>query len=673
MKFLSWLLGLVIIVVVLVYMVAFTSFGNSLVQPIIEGKINEKTNLSTELKTFSLSMSDFEILLNIDKDNSLHVKGNYSLFSQAFNIIYKLNFEKLQNFKALVKAPVSGIFHTDGTIKGDMAFINIDGVSDVALSNTTYHVELRDLNPTSVIAKVTNADLVSLLKLGGQKPYASAKLDLDVNFKNIIPHALDGDIVLKTKKGKLNASLMSKDFKINIPHTAFTMNLDAKLKGDDIDYKYVLSSNLAKITSSGKVIPEPLNMDIKYNLNVDELAVLQPITGADVRGDLKLHGTLKGSKEKMFVKGKSDFARSDTNFEAVLKEFKPATLKASVKNLKLAKLLYMVKQPRYVNGLFSLNIDISDARSEKLKGEVTSNIKNGLINSKYITKTYKFKSAMPRTTFKLTTNTVLNGNIVDTKLNLISSLATFNIKKARVNLKDSSILSDYITTIPNLDKLYFATDRHLKGAISVNGELKKGKDLDLSIHTKIAGGTVDAKLHNDDFHAKLASIETLDALKMLIYPQMFKSSLNGVLDYNIAKAKGTFNGHLLDGKFTQNKMLDLVRKFGRVDMYVQRFKGDVTANINKEHILASLDLVSNSSSIKTKNTKLNSKTKYIDSKIDIVANNNPLTITLKGNSSSPKISIDAEKLIKREATKAIKKEATKVLQKEVGKLLKGFF
>ena len=49
----------------------------------------------------------------------------------------------------------------------------------------------------------------------------------------------------------------------------------------------------------------------------------------------------------------------------------------------------------------------------------------------------------------------------------------------------------------------------------------------------------------------------------------------------------------------------------QVDMYKETFRGDVSADINKENILASLDLTSNTSAIKTKNTKLNIvSTKY---------------------------------------------------------------
>ena len=144
---------------------------------------------------------------------------------------------------------------------------------------------------------------------------------------------------------------------------------------------------------------------------------------------------------------------------------------------------------------------------------------------------------------------------------------------------------------------------------------------------------------------------------------MFKSSLDGKLDYNLLKESGVFIGKLRDGKFTQNKVLDLTKQYAHTDLYKETFKGDVNAKINKEHILASLDLVSNTSSIKTTDTKLNSKTQQIDSKIEILANKNPITVTLKGDVNSPKVGIKADDLMKKEATKAVKKEVNKLLKR----------
>ena len=663
MKIVSWIVGVFLVVTIGIYTLAFTSFGNNLLKPTIEAKIIEQTKLDSKLKTFKLSMSTFEILLELNKNNTILISGNYSLFSQAFNIAYRVNLQELKTLKPLTQTQLQSSFHTEGKVVGDLAFLKVDGKSDVAKSATTYHIELTDLNPTSIIAKIDSADLNRLLFMVNQKAYASADINLDVNFKNITAHKLDGTIKLETLKGQLNTKVMKKDFNITIPHTAFNMNLDANLKGDDVDYTYILSSNLAKLTSSGKLIPEPLALDIKYGVNVKELAVLKPITGADVRGALKLNGTVKGTKKKMNVVGKTDFASSDTVFLALLENFQASKVKAKIKHLKLQKALYMIKQPHYADALFSMDIDILDARSASLKGIVKSKITNGLVDSKYMTKAYEFKTRMPHTTFNANTTTTLNKNLVDTKVDFNSNLADFDIKSAKFNIKDGSILSDYIVKIPNLDKLYFASDRHLKGGIIANGELKKAKDLDFTMHSDIAGGKLDAKLHNDDFHATLASLQTLDIFDMLIYPKVIKSSIDGIFDYNLVKQSGIFDGQLSDGLFTRNQVLDLTKKYARIDLYKQKFKGDVDATIKKEHIVASLDLKSNTSSIITKNTTLNSKTQAINSKIDINANGNPLTITLRGNANKPKVGINAEKLIQKEATKAVSKEINKLFKK----------
>lgn len=150
-----------------------------------------------------------------------------------------------------------------------------------------------------------------------------------------------------------------------------------------------------------------------------------------------------------------------------------------------------------------------------------------------------------------------------------------------------------------------------------------------------------------------------------MYPEIFKAALSGTVDYNLVKQSGVAKANLIDGKFTRNQMLDLIKQYAKTDLYKERFKGSLNATIKKENILASLDLKSNKSSIKTKNTKLNSKTQKIDSKIDVNANGNIVAIGLKGKATAPKVSIDASKLIQKEAEKAVKKE--------LNKLLKGLF
>lgn len=664
MKFLKWFGGGMVVLLAGIYVLAFTSLGNSIVAPIVEKKIQETTQLDAKLQTFSLRLSGIDVVLYLDPDNSVAIKGGYSLFTQSFDLNYAVALKKLSSLEKVAQAKLSGEFSTTGTIKGDTHFLTIEGKSDLAKSTTVYHVELNEFNPTSIIAKIENADLSTLLSMAGQKQYASAKIDLDMNFKNIKPHQLDGDVQLLTTNGKLNTAVMKKDFAINMPQTDFKMKLDAKLLKDDLIYTYLFNSNLANISSKGRVVPEPLELDLKYALNIEELAVLKPITNADIRGTLRLSGTAKGSQEKLLVDAKTDIADSNTKVSGILKEFKPASVVASIKHLKLQKLLYMIKQPHYADANFDMDAKLTSLDVKNLQGTITTKITEGVLDSKYLTKTYEFKSMMPLTIFNAATLTKLEKTLIDTQIDFNSNLADLDISSAKFDLQDSSIKSDYKAKVHDLNRLFFVTQRVLKGSIVASGDLKYGKDLDFTLVSNIAGGKLDAKLHNDDFSAKLANMQTLEVLDMLIYPKIFSSKIDADLKYNLAQASGTFVGKVKDGKFTSNQILDLTKQYAKIDLYKQGFTGDIKADIKKELITALLDLKSNTSSIYTKDTKLNSKTKQIDSNIKIIANNNPpIYVKLQGLVEAPKIKVDASAIVKDEAKKVINKEVNKLFKK----------
>jgi len=302
---------------------------------------------------------------------------------------------------------------------------------------------------------------------------------------------------------------------------------------------------------------------------------------------------------------------------------------------------------------------MSSVDMKDLQGVVRSKIYKAKLDSKYMSKTYEFKTLMPPVNFNATTYTVLNKNIGDTKVDFNSNIADVDIKSALFKLSDSSIDSDYRVKLHDLDKLFFVSERHLKGSLKAEGRVKKAKDLDFSMNSKVASGILDVKLHNDDLTAKLNGMKTLQVLDMLLYPQVFDSLVSGDVKYNLVDEKGTFKGNLSKGRFTKNQVLDLTKKYAKIDLYKEIFKGDVNARINKEKIVTSLSLKSNKSSLTTKDARLNSKTQVLHAKIDIVANNNPLEVTLDGDINAPDVKVNADELIKKEATKAIKQGINK--------------
>ncbi|MDD2566812.1 MAG: hypothetical protein PHS10_02405, partial [Thiovulaceae bacterium] len=423
MRIVAWLGVLLVTALGLVYIVAFTGFGNSLVKPFVEQKIREQTKLDAKLTAFTIDMSSFEIVLTFDRPNTITLKGEYSLFSQTFNVDYNVALNYLESLEPLTQTPLKGEFRTDGKVTGDLKQIAVQGKSDVASGQTNYTVELVDFTPTKVLATMKGVQIEKVLAMLSQPDYASSKLDAAISFTSLDPQNLQGRAKIVLSEGKINTQTMQKLYNVTLPQTSFTSSTNVELQGENVDYVTALRSNLANIDSSGRIVPKNLGMDLIYSLNISELAVLQPITQTPLRGALNLSGEVKGDKAKLIVRGKSDVAASATEFEAHLKEFAPASLKANIKNLQLARLLAMLEQPHYTDGLFSADIRIDDAAAGKLKGEITTQITQGLLDSAYLSKTYAFASPMPKTAFHAKTHTALQGDSLLSKIDIDSDLA----------------------------------------------------------------------------------------------------------------------------------------------------------------------------------------------------------------------------------------------------------
>jgi len=830
MKWIGIIFGFFAIILTALYTLLFTSPGNALLAPVLEKNINSQLALNTKLEKFELNSGSFAVTVALDADNHLEVAGNYSLFSQSFDVAYRVRLNRLENLEKLTKTPFYGRFHTDGTITGTPQNIAIEGKSDLAKSKTTYSVNLKDLKLKKIKANIANADLKELLSMAGQKIFANAKIALDADFNSVDPKDLDGDVHLALKNGSFNRTVMLEDFNITLPKTTFAFDLksklkaqsviyemelgsnlaqvnsngtyqiepmsadlsyqvdfkelallkpitnaplrgpfethglvkgdktsmlikgtssvgegesvynvtlkefapeqvlltmkhakldkllylsgkppyasgyldidtkldnldpenlhgnvkvllskgrfnrrvmkndfnitlpktdfifraDAKLKGSNIPYSMSFNSNLAKIRSKGEFIPKTVGMDLDYHIDIARLELLKPITDIEMKGPLALKGTVKGDEEKLVVNGYTDLAKSKTDFSMMLEKFKPKSISAQMKHLKLAALFNMLSQPHYADGNVNLQVDIPDARVGYLDGTVTTTLSKGLLDGKTISKEMEMEN-VPNAPFNVKTHTTLNKNIIDTKTVVDSSLMVLSSKHAKINLENNLVTADYKLKIPELGKLYFVTKQKMQGDMTLFGNLKKDEHLKFTAHSDTLGGYLDAKLLDDDLHAVFKDIQTLEALDMLLYPQIFDSSLNGTLDYNTASQKGVFDANLSNGRFTRNVAMDLYKQYGKRDLYKENFNGTVLSRIDKSKLDTDLFLKSRKSSISSEHMKIDSKTNHIDAKLHIVANKHPLDIYVKGNMDDPDVQVDAQQIIEKEAGKQLNK------------------
>ena len=579
-------------------------------------------------------------------------KGIVSPQTQAADIAYDIRFDELGLLAPLTQAPLRGPFATKGTVKGGRNLLNVEGTSDVAGSLTSYRSTLHAFKPTALIATVRHAQLDKLLYLAGQDALAAGSIDADINLKNLDPNALKGSADITLGKGSLNRALLQKRLNITLPDTTLGASLHALLDGETVTYNTKVDSSLGHLDSSGTFVPQRSAMDVTYALDLKELGLLQGMTGQPFRGPLALRGTLKGDRNRLDAAASSTIAGSDTNLQAVLKAFKPVSAVAESKHLKLNQLLRTLGQPLYADALINLKADLPNLEAGNLNGTIMLDVTEGRADKSVVAKAFdwpRFEGA----DFSARADTVLKGDKAITTADLKSNLLTLHAAPVSYMIPDGVLTADYTADVSDLDRLYFLTERHMRGGIKATGDLRYDGRVTLHADSNIAGGSVKALFKEKQLHADLQALKTLPLLHMLIYPEVFDGMLDGTVDYDTATKKGMLKADLSKGYFTRNVAFDLLRQYSTVDMYKEQFKGDAVAKIDDKRINADLSLRSNRTSLTSKHAKIDTDAKTIDAEVHVDANNNPIDFRLKGAMDHPGVSIDAGKLIEREAGKQI--------------------
>jgi len=132
MKILTWFIGMIVFLFTFSYILLFTSYANSLLTPLIEKEIQAQTKTAIKLLKYQLSMNDFEVYMELTPNNTIHIYGNYSLFSQSFNSNYIVDFKELSTLQNFIGEELDGRFYTEGNILGNVTRSTIVGLSKIA-------------------------------------------------------------------------------------------------------------------------------------------------------------------------------------------------------------------------------------------------------------------------------------------------------------------------------------------------------------------------------------------------------------------------------------------------------------------------------------------------------------------------------------------------------------
>ena len=582
MKFLAWVCGILLVLVVALYCVLFSSFGNSVLKPFVEKIASEKIGMEFRLEKFELGFSSFDILAIINGELGVESKGKYSLFSSQFDLNYNTQAKSFNGMQI------------DLSLKGEAlgSFDNFvaNGSGSLAGSSIRFASRIKDYAPLELKLDAKELDLAALSMIALKKAYITGKL------------SAVADIAGQEGTAKLNSAKIiitkeaQNDFGISLPaNFALSLNSDIKLLGKQVAATTRVKSALANLSAKNTSYNfENGEITSDFNVDIANLAALEPIIKQKLNGSIKVAGNTK------IANGAMEFLDAKINGLGgeILASLKDNELNANIKNLKLAQALSLAGLAPLANSDISGTAKITNLNdTKKIKGSANLTLSNGVLNHKQMNAllgsdlssdvSFNAQNKLEIASGTLNFDSVLNSPVIE-NLGAKGSYTLAN-GDAKINLAGK---------IADLGAI-FGSGAKSPANIKANVGLKAGELSDGDIDIKGFGGQILAKIKGKALNANIKHIKAQQVLAMTTFGSLFNGEVNAELSLDglnlqnlngrgeLSVKNGVFNAaamsKLLETEFPKNVKFSLNFKptfTNSVAYFSSNFASDI-ANISK--------------------------------------------------------------------------------------------
>lgn len=658
---------IIVLILVSVYGILFTKYGNGIVSSYIENKINTGQNdVKLKVNDFVLTSKYLNFDASINDNSKINISGDLSLFQKSVNLKYDIKINELSTLKNLTKQEFKGPLSTSGIFIGNEEEAIIQGVSDIAQSQTKYYFNLEDFEPKNINIQVKNAKIEDLLVLLNKPQYAKGDLTIHTDIKNANLSKLDGMIIAKITDGKINNDVVNSEFNQGIQSSInFQSEINAILTPNKAEVKSNLISSLAEIFMNKTVIDlSTKNVKTDYKIDIKNLAKLEGIVSKKLNGEFLTDGNLKAFDDTIQIEGSSDIFEGITKYNAEFINLKPSNVKFSIENARLEKLLQVINEPIYSTGSLNIDANIKNADLNKLDGTIISKIDDALVINEVANVVFK-QNLQDKLNYSLEIDTNLVPNQAISKTYIETTMGNLTAQKSVYDFNENSFISDYLLNIEDLGKLKDISKMTLKGKLDINGQiLNKDNNFSANGNSNTLGGTFDFDLKNDKLNANLKNIDVQELSNMLDYSKIFDSKANFVLDYDLLVKKGDLTGKLINGHFLENNFTLLINQLTKGDLTKEVYESfDIDSKIDDKVLTSNLIMKSQNTQIISKDSVLDLKQNLIDAKIDTTIKDKTFVVKVNGETSNPKISLDAKDLLKEQLNKQLEKKKDKIQEK----------
>jgi len=402
----------------------------------------------------------------------------------------------------------------------------------------------------------------------------------------------------------------------------------------------------------GKLSIFSSSMDLDYTLNIQNLGKF--LSKNTIKGSVYAQGKVYGSFDDFTVNGVSNLFGGSLDYKVRLINKKPSILRLKASNIELGQLLASLDKPVYAYGKISANGELDNIGSKDAKGTLVVNVKDGSTNPEILKKEFNFENA--KIPFGVVSDIKAKGKLLHATISLNSKIARLNVVRSDIDLNSKTVKGVFELVLPDLDKFYFMTKRHLRGHITFDGDFYKGKDLVVNANSQdVAGGRLKINFKNDVVDVNYSDGKLVKLLDMLEYPKVFDSKANLTLTYDLKTTKGEAHVKLINGHFLPNRMSFLINTLAGFDITRELYRlSTIDSKIDNMTIVSDLYMKSRLTQITSKDAYVNLRTNKVDATLNIMIAKKPLKVYIKGDLNKPHIKLDLKGYIKGKLNKGLK-------------------
>ncbi len=644
------LTSIFIIILIAIYGILFTKYGNKIISSYIEQKVSdEQKEVKLKVNDFTFTFNSINFDATINDNSYINISGDLSLFKKSVDLKYDIKINDLSLLKNLIFQDFKGRFFTNGIFKGDINEAIIQGFSNLANSQTKYYINLVNFVIKNINLEIQNAKIDELLAFVNQPIYTKGILNVNANINKVDIDNFDGMFKLNIFKGQINNEVLNKEFNQKIQSLInFESDMEVSFLGDKIELKSKVISSIADIFIEKTIIDLKKNSLLSdYKIEMKNLNKFEGIFGKKFNGEFLTTGNILYEDLIVLIDGTSNIFESTTSYNFKIEDSFVKDINFKIENAKIEKLMQMLNQPIYATGNLDVKGEMKTTNLEKLDGFIISKISKAKIINEVVNAVFK-QEIKDTINFDLDINTSLFPNQAVSKAVISTNIGNLNLEKAVFDFKENIFNSDYLLNIPSLLELKDFTKTKLRGKMDLKGQLlNKENLLLLSGKSDILGGVLDFELKNDDLNAKLNNVSIKELSYMMFNPEIFDSKGNFNLEYNSITKKGVIKANLLNGHFLQNNFSILVNQLVKFDLTKEIYERvDIFSEINQNQLNSTLKMESKNTQINIKDSLLDFEKNTIDAIIDTQIRKNNFSVFLNGDISNPKISLNTKELLK---------------------------